>query len=266
MIGTTLTKCKPEESISDFPYRSLIGSLMFLASRTRPDILYAVTYLSQFNVMHSAKHVKCLKQVLQYVINTEHLVVNLSKCINESLYVHVDASWATDLDSCKFWRSYCVPWRSTSFLGVAKSKEALPEALWRLNASWATDLDSCKSFGGHIVYLGGAPLSWGCKKQGSVAGSTMEAEYIALVHAVREIYWMSSMFEYYILLNYVNVPKVFSDSMSSIQFMQNDLENTKTKHLRIKYCMHVIGLQKNIYSRKIHTIHNTADILQNGLL
>uniref|UniRef100_T1IKL8 Reverse transcriptase Ty1/copia-type domain-containing protein n=1 Tax=Strigamia maritima TaxID=126957 RepID=T1IKL8_STRMM len=65
----------------------------------------------------------------------------------------------------------------------------------------------------------------------------MESEYIALVHAVKEIYWMSSLFEYYDLLGYVNVPTVFSDSMSSIQFMRNDLENTKTKHMRIKYCM-----------------------------
>uniref|UniRef100_T1IS24 Reverse transcriptase Ty1/copia-type domain-containing protein n=1 Tax=Strigamia maritima TaxID=126957 RepID=T1IS24_STRMM len=193
-VGTTLVRCKEGESVEDFPYRSLIGSLMFLASRSRPDILYAVTYLSQFNVLHSGAHVKCLKQVLQYVVNTEHLAINLSHCVNESFFLHVDASWATDLDSCK-------------------------------------------SFGGHILYLGGAPLSWGCKKQGSVAGSTMESEYIALVHAVKEIYWMSSLFEYYDLLNYVNVPTVFSDSMSSIQFLRNDLENTKTKHMRIKYCM-----------------------------
>uniref|UniRef100_T1IX58 Reverse transcriptase Ty1/copia-type domain-containing protein n=1 Tax=Strigamia maritima TaxID=126957 RepID=T1IX58_STRMM len=66
-VGTTLVKCKEGESVEDFPYRSLIGSLMFLASRSRPDILYAVTYLSQLNVLHSGAHVKCLKQVLQYV-------------------------------------------------------------------------------------------------------------------------------------------------------------------------------------------------------
>uniref|UniRef100_T1IHU2 MBD domain-containing protein n=1 Tax=Strigamia maritima TaxID=126957 RepID=T1IHU2_STRMM len=61
-VGTTLVKCKEGESVEDFPYRSLIGSLMFLAFRSRPDILYAVTYLSQFNVLHSGAHVKCLKQ------------------------------------------------------------------------------------------------------------------------------------------------------------------------------------------------------------
>uniref|UniRef100_T1J9M3 MBD domain-containing protein n=1 Tax=Strigamia maritima TaxID=126957 RepID=T1J9M3_STRMM len=196
------------EAINEELGTSLIGSLMFLASRSRPDILYAVTYLSQFNV-----HVKCLKQVLQYVVNTEHL----------SLFLHVDASWATDLDSCK-------------------------------------------SFGGHILYLGGAPLSWGCKKQGSVAGSTMESEYIALVHAVKEIYWMSSLFEYYDLLGYVNVPTVFSDSMSSIQFMRNDLENTKTKHMRIKYCMARDWFIKGYFViEKIPTSHNTADIFTKWL-
>uniref|UniRef100_T1JFP0 Mitochondrial protein n=1 Tax=Strigamia maritima TaxID=126957 RepID=T1JFP0_STRMM len=112
--------------MEDFPYRSLIGSLMFLVSRSRPDILYAATYLSQFNILHSAAHVKCLKLVLH-------------------LFLQVDASWAADLDSFK-------------------------------------------SFGGYILYLGDAPLSWGCKKQESMTSSTMESEFIALVHAVKEIY------------------------------------------------------------------------------
>uniref|UniRef100_T1IS34 Copia protein n=1 Tax=Strigamia maritima TaxID=126957 RepID=T1IS34_STRMM len=94
----------------------------------------------------------------------------------------------------------------------------------------------------------------------------MESEYIALVHAVKEIYWMSSLFEYYDLLNYVNVPTVFSDSMSSIQFLRNDLENTKTKHMRIKYCMARDWFLKSYFViEKIPTTHNTADIFTKWL-
>lgn len=37
-----------KEIMAKYPYRAVIGSLMFLATRTRPDILYTVIKLSQF--------------------------------------------------------------------------------------------------------------------------------------------------------------------------------------------------------------------------
>uniref|UniRef100_T1IL08 MBD domain-containing protein n=1 Tax=Strigamia maritima TaxID=126957 RepID=T1IL08_STRMM len=58
-VGTTMGKCKQQEIEADFPYRLLVGSLLFVASRTRPDILYSVIYLSQYNNAHSMKHVHC---------------------------------------------------------------------------------------------------------------------------------------------------------------------------------------------------------------
>uniref|UniRef100_T1IVW7 MBD domain-containing protein n=1 Tax=Strigamia maritima TaxID=126957 RepID=T1IVW7_STRMM len=66
-VGTTLGDCKDAETDTEFPFRNLVGSLMFLATRIRPDILYSTIFLSQFNNKHSLKHVKCLIQVLQYV-------------------------------------------------------------------------------------------------------------------------------------------------------------------------------------------------------
>uniref|UniRef100_T1IRX7 MBD domain-containing protein n=1 Tax=Strigamia maritima TaxID=126957 RepID=T1IRX7_STRMM len=105
-VGTTLTNCKDNELVEDFPYRNLIGSLMFLASRTRPDILYAVTFLSQFNNRHSRKHVSSLLQTLQYVVNTQDYCIDLSFCKDEKLCLFSDASWATDLDKCKSFGGY----------------------------------------------------------------------------------------------------------------------------------------------------------------
>uniref|UniRef100_T1IRC0 Reverse transcriptase Ty1/copia-type domain-containing protein n=1 Tax=Strigamia maritima TaxID=126957 RepID=T1IRC0_STRMM len=76
-VGTTLTRdlnVLPNE----FSYRSLIGSLSFLASRMRPDILYSVIVLSQYNGAHTTKHVKALMQVLQYVLNTAEYSIDMS--------------------------------------------------------------------------------------------------------------------------------------------------------------------------------------------
>lgn len=37
-----------KEEMKDVPYRQIIGSLMYIALATRPDILYITTKLSQF--------------------------------------------------------------------------------------------------------------------------------------------------------------------------------------------------------------------------
>ncbi|XP_070144879.1 uncharacterized protein [Drosophila kikkawai] len=56
-----------EEEMKRYPYQSLIGSLMFLAVSTRPDIAFAVNFLSQFNSNYSAEHWKASKRILRYL-------------------------------------------------------------------------------------------------------------------------------------------------------------------------------------------------------
>ena len=81
-VGTVLQKpAEAEEQLSNFPYRSLVGSLLFLATRTRPDLLFPVILLSQFNTCFTGVHEKCLLQVLQYACNTKSFALNLSDCV-----------------------------------------------------------------------------------------------------------------------------------------------------------------------------------------
>lgn len=57
-------------------YQKLIGSLMFLAVLTRPDIAYSVSFLSQFNNNHTEYHWNCAKNVLRYLKGTkDHCLV-----------------------------------------------------------------------------------------------------------------------------------------------------------------------------------------------
>jgi hypothetical protein len=53
---------------SGFPYLSLIGALMYLASSTRPDIAFAVNLLAR----HSAAPTR-RKQILRYINGTKDL-------------------------------------------------------------------------------------------------------------------------------------------------------------------------------------------------
>lgn len=88
-------KLQPAEEKSNFPYQRLIGSLMYLSVFTRPDIAFAVSYLSQFNNSHSTSHWVQAKRVLRYLKGTKKLCLSYRKG-QRVLLGYTDADWGGD--------------------------------------------------------------------------------------------------------------------------------------------------------------------------
>ncbi|CAL8095938.1 unnamed protein product [Orchesella dallaii] len=62
----------PAENIeTEYPFRQLIGSLLFLSRTTRPDIAFAVARLSQFTTCFDERHWTYGKHVLRYLKGTQ---------------------------------------------------------------------------------------------------------------------------------------------------------------------------------------------------
>ena len=74
-------------------YQSIVGSLMFAASCTRPDIAYAVSQLAQATHYATLRHLKAAYKVLRYLKGT----VNQSLCFRAdasiNLVGYTDADW-----------------------------------------------------------------------------------------------------------------------------------------------------------------------------
>ncbi|GFU41114.1 retrovirus-related Pol polyprotein from transposon TNT 1-94 [Trichonephila clavipes] len=97
--GQVLSKLdspKTSEEILSVPYRNLIGSLSFIAIRTRPDIIYAVNVLSQFQANPGIKHVNCLLRLLGYLKYTQEYKLELSKVKSLKLRCYSDSDFATN--------------------------------------------------------------------------------------------------------------------------------------------------------------------------
>lgn len=60
-----------EAEQSTYPYRQLIGSLMYLSVGTRPDISFAVGYVSRYMERPTRVHVEAAKRILRYIKGTE---------------------------------------------------------------------------------------------------------------------------------------------------------------------------------------------------
>ena len=73
--GTELSQLVPTESekasMQTVPYLSAVGALQYLATMTRPDIAYAVSYLGRFNHNPHPDHWTAVKHVLCYLKGTK---------------------------------------------------------------------------------------------------------------------------------------------------------------------------------------------------
>jgi hypothetical protein len=79
------------------PYREAIGSLLFLAVRTRPDIAVAVSILSKHVQCPRPCHWEGVKRILRYIKGTisKGLTYNGDES-SPALTIYCDADWATD--------------------------------------------------------------------------------------------------------------------------------------------------------------------------
>lgn len=98
---------KAENCLTDVPYQRLIGSLMYLAVLSRPDIAYSISYLSQFNNCYNESHFNQAKRVLKYLQKTKHYCLKYSKDNNVELEGFVDADWASDILDRKSYTGFC---------------------------------------------------------------------------------------------------------------------------------------------------------------
>ena len=95
---------KATESSVNFPYREAIGSLLYLANATKPDISYAVNVLSRHQINPIENDWKMVIWVLRYLKGTTKLALTF-KGNDQGIEVFSDASYADckkSLTTCGF--------------------------------------------------------------------------------------------------------------------------------------------------------------------
>ena len=83
------------------PYRSAIGSLMYLAVCTRPDIVAAVSSLSRFNGNPGMAHWEGVQNVLRYLQGTSGEGLCYKKDVSTALWGYCDSSHLTCPDTSR---------------------------------------------------------------------------------------------------------------------------------------------------------------------
>jgi transposase InsO family protein len=91
------------------PYQELIGCLLYLSINTRPDISYAVSFLSQYNSCYTTTHWKLAKRLVSYLKLTSGRGLKFTRSNNPTfcLVGYADASWAGNPCDYKSYSGFC---------------------------------------------------------------------------------------------------------------------------------------------------------------
>eukprot|EP00873_Tetraselmis_striata_P004607 jgi/Tetstr1/424871/TSEL_015366.t1 len=128
-----------------FPYPNLVGSLIWLAVASRPDIAFVVGRLCAYMASPTERHWQIAVSVLRYLEGTpNHGLIFRKQLDNEA-----------------------------------------PDFLFFVDADWATFMPKRCSTTGYLALVHGTPVAYRAQVQKSVVLSTAEAEFVALCMACK---------------------------------------------------------------------------------
>ena len=214
------------DSRGSFTYATLIGSLMYLALGTRPDIAYAVNRLAQFTQDPKPEHWTAIKRIFRYLKGTRNHALTYGGSddllvLNQDLNIFCDADWASDADR--------------------------------------------KSISGYVITLAGGAVAWSSKKQATVALSTAEAEYIAGTHTAKQVLWHRSLFKE-LEFDLPKTSTIFSDNQAAVSISHHPEFHARTKHIDITHHFLRDLVKSEILNVVyVNTQNNLADIFTKGL-
>ena len=247
-----MTECKPVKtplprdlnlSLMDSPdevnpelqseYRGIVGSLMYLYQWTRPDLGFAVTFLSRYLHKPGDKHLQAAKHVLRYLKGTVELGIQY-----------------------------------TRDLARLQAREQELNVLYGLSDSdFAGCKDTSRSTSGYMILMNGGVVAYYSGRQSTVALCTAMAETIALAKLVVKVKHMRALlFDMECRQEQetmINSTCVWVDNTAAIAVATgNDFTHETVKHVTVKVRFLQECVQKSIIRIVyIKTCKNIADIM-----
>ena len=194
--GVKLEEFDEDERVENWPFRELVGSLMWLSISMRPDISNAVRAVARYCTAPRAIHGKAALGILEYINGASEYGITFQRgtLSSISLEVFADADYA----------------------------------------SKATDRRSVS--GGVIICGGAMnSVCWFSRTQKCVTISTSEAEYVAVWDAVKELLFLRQIWRFMLPSKDMPCIPVSEDNQGAVQLAQNPITNSNSKHIDVRH-------------------------------
>ena len=178
-----------------------VGSILYAAVVSRPDVSYAASQLSQFCTNPSPEHLRWVNRVLLYLQTTKYYAIEFLGSVGQSTEVETS------------------------------DKEVLQVSS---DASFADDPETRRSTQGYLMKLFKGPIMWQSSKQKTVTTSTTEAELLSLSNTAKETIGLYRLFAQ-IEFDPEQQPRILCDNQQTVGLIQKDRPQTtsKLKHVDI---------------------------------
>ena len=93
--GLKLEEFDENEPVGDWPFRELLGCLLWLANPTRPDIANAVRTVARYSSQPRGVHWRTAIGILEYVLSTSDFGITFQKVNELELVAFADADYAS---------------------------------------------------------------------------------------------------------------------------------------------------------------------------
>jgi hypothetical protein len=192
---------------STWHYSSIVGMLLYIANNTRPDISYAVSAVGRFVNNPKKSHASAVKTILRYLQRTQDKGIIVKPNGTFDLKVWVDADFS-------------------GMYGREPSDSS----------------DSARSRLGYIIKLGDVLLTWRTNLISEICLSTLEAEYVALVTAVRAVIPIRNVI--LDLMKFLKLPvnsnpvlqcTIFEDNQGTFLLATNQRITSRTRYFNVKW-------------------------------
>lgn len=141
MKSSKKSEAEERDTIEGTPYQNLIGSLMYLAICTRPDLSYTLSYLSQFNKHPTKRNWQDAKRVLRYLKGTIEYGVTFKKD-ELKMYGYIDSDWGGNELDRKSFTGYIFKFGNAPVSWEAKKQKTV--ALSSCEAEYMGLAEGCK--------------------------------------------------------------------------------------------------------------------------
>jgi hypothetical protein len=218
-------------------FRSELMKISYVATKTRPDISYAVNILAQHQIDPRSTETKALARLQRYLLGTWDYGLHYTR-INISL------------------PKLCAQ-------GIYKF-ESQHNPQGYADADWANDPERF-SRSGTVIMFANAAISWSSTRQQAIAASSSEAELYALNELSREMKWIRNLMRGIGITTMLPL-RLWQDNTATESIANNLLNNKRTKHIEVRERFVNLEVeQKNQEIQHLDTADMIADIFTKPL-
>ena len=225
------SKADPDLKRRTKVYQSIVGSINWLATCTRPDIAPALTFLASYSNAPHHQHYKAAIHALKYLYSTSEYGISFHSDSRNTIQAfshfphHHDKEAYTDAtppspSECHQLTAY------TDACWGSQVGNSVP-------VGTPLDLFKFRSLSGFLICLSGGPVAWKSIRQEQTAQSSCEAEILATNECIKELAAMKHCAEDLRISDAHNRTDVFNDNQACVDWAAT-MTNKGTKHINLR--------------------------------